>query len=109
MLICHIKEDIFNIYKTIQIKMDELFDDHGLYQGDRDKSYSFLYNNNILGFLLFVIAVITAQLWYDVIKSTVVPKKYSYKIVALAILFTSLTFLLSVYIFKVPIAGIYTL
>ena len=74
----------------------------------------YLYNNNIIAFIVIVVALITAEFWFETFHQIVrditgqeIPAWY-YMMFA-AIIWTFILFIIAVMIFKIPIAASYTL
>ena len=90
-----------------------IFNDNGALSGKRQPAETFLYNNNVISFIIFVLAIITASFWYDTITKileavTNVPEFEWYHLLSIALAFTFLLIVVSLYIFKVPIAASFT-
>ena len=93
--------------------MNQLNEDHGAFTGDTDKAVKFLYHNNIIAFVIFIIAIITSQFWFEFFHQilrevTGLPEPRWYQMLVAA-LFWTIIFMLAFIIFKVPVAASFTL
>jgi len=89
-------------------------DDHGAFSGDQEKATNYLYNNNIIAFIVIVIAIITSEFWFETFHQIVreitgQSEPRWYYMLASALFWTIIFILVSIIIFKVPIASSFTL
>lgn len=91
----------------------DYFPDNGAFSGDKIKAEVFLYNNNFCAFVIFIIAIIVSQFWFEffhqiVREITGQDEPDSYYMLLVAIFWTSLFMLIVYFFLKVPIAASYT-
>lgn len=89
-------------------------EDHGAFSGNQEVAQSYLYNNNIIAFIVIVIAIITSEFWFEFfhqllrdISKEAIPG-WQYMLLG-ALFWTAVFILVNYLIFKVPVASSFTL
>jgi len=88
--------------------------DHGAFSGNQTVAVDFLYNNNIIAFIIFVVAIITSEFWFEFFHQilreiTGRSEPTSLQMLTMALVFTVVFVILTYWIFKVPVAASFTL
>ena len=89
------------------------FPDHGLYTYNKEKTNDFLYNYNLYAFIIFIIAIVTSQFWFEFFHQILreitglhEPRWYH---MLVAVLFWTIIFIIvTMLIFKTPVAASFT-
>ena len=93
---------------------DDIFGEHGLKEGSHQKPKDFLYQHNWIAFIIIVLAILTAQFWYQTIYEGINYLLYRDNIdlfriiIMVTFLITGIFFLLTFFVFKIPIAAAFT-
>lgn len=90
------------------------YPDHGAISGSQVEAVSFMYSNNILAFIIFIIAIITSEFWFEFFHQilreiTGRSEPNSIQMLTFALIFTFIFFLVVIYIYKIPTSAAFTL
>ena len=90
------------------------YDDHGAFSGDAVKAQTFLYNNNLICFIIVIIAIITAEFWFEVfhqiLREITGQEEPRWYYMLISALFWTVVFIVINYLtFKLPVAASYGL
>lgn len=90
------------------------YPDHGAISGNQDVATNFMYTNNFIAFIIFIIAIVVSQFWFEFFHQilreiTGRSEPTSLEMLTFALIFTLVFFILVYCIYKVPTASAYTL
>ena len=89
-------------------------EDHGAISGNHDIALDFMYHNNIIAFVIFVVAIIVSQFWFEFFHQilreiTNKSDPNSIQLLSMALIFTLVFTIITYFIYKVPVATSFTL
>lgn len=89
-------------------------EDHGALSGNALIASDFMYHNNIIAFIIIVLAIVTSEFWFETFHQmlreiTNRSEPTSLQMITMALFFTFVFIIVTYFIYKVPVSTSFTL